>query len=126
MKILNLYAFIYTLIQSTNAMQNTMQHAMENTKKLCKDCKYFIPNIECAKFGQINLVTGEKSYEFAKFVRDDPKKCGEDGISFEKNNYKIISLPYYFLKKNWIPTLILLPIMLQILLLVYAFYVGYN
>jgi hypothetical protein len=69
-----------------------------NTKKLCRDCKYFIANThECGKFGETNIITGNETYYNAGHVRNDNNKCGTDAIYFEQNNMKIITVPYYFL-----------------------------
>jgi hypothetical protein len=69
------------------------------TKKICKDCIHFIgDNIECRKFGDTNIITGKVTYNSARSVREDKNKCGEDAILFEKNHFKIITIPYYFLK----------------------------
>jgi hypothetical protein len=71
------------------------------TKKICKDCIHFIgDNIECRKFGDTNIITGKVTYNSARSVREDKNKCGEDAILFEKNHFKIITIPYYFLKDN--------------------------
>jgi hypothetical protein len=71
------------------------------TKKICKDCRHFIgDNIECGKFGDTNLITGKVTYKSARSVREDEKRCGEEAILFEENHYKIITVPYYFLKEN--------------------------
>jgi hypothetical protein len=67
---------------------------------ICKDCKFLV-NSECKKFGDVNLVTGEISYTLAKYIRADETKCGTKGVLFEKNNYKIITVPYYFVKEYW-------------------------
>ena len=68
----------------------------------CNNCKHFIANnIECKKFSDVNLVSGKVSYESASYVRADEKKCGKSGVLFEKNNYKIITVPYYFIKDYW-------------------------
>ena len=48
-----------------------------------------------------NLVTGVKNYELARYIRKDENKCGEDAISFEENNFKVITEPYYFVKEYW-------------------------
>jgi hypothetical protein len=77
-------------------------HSLTPTKKICKDCRHFIgDNIECRKFGDTNIITGKVTYDYAKYVREDNKKCGEDAILFEENHFKIITIPYYFLKGNF-------------------------
>ena len=68
---------------------------------ICKDCK-FLANSECRKFGDVNLVTGKVTYSLAKYIRSDETKCGIKGAFFEKNNYKIITVPYYFVKEYWL------------------------
>lgn len=71
-------------------------------KKLCKDCKFFIANEkQCMKFGNTDLVTGEQHYKLASYTRDDKDKCGEDAKYFEKNNFKILTVPYYFTLTYW-------------------------
>jgi hypothetical protein len=71
------------------------------TKKICRDCKHFIGNNkECGKFGDTNIVTGKITYDSARSARQDSKMCGEDANLFEKNHFKIITVPYYFFKGN--------------------------
>lgn len=72
-------------------------------KKLCKDCKFFIGDQKtCAIFGETNVINGENDYEYALTVRNNNEKCGTDAKYFEENMYKIITLPYYFLKEYWL------------------------
>ena len=73
-------------------------------KKICKNCKHFIGDyIECRKFGDTNIITGKITYKSARSVRDDKEKCGEDAVLYEKNHFKIITIPYYFFKDNvWV------------------------
>lgn len=81
---------------------NILRHALINTKPLCKDCKYFIPNVNhCGKFGETNLITGEVSYEYARIARNNSGKCKEDALHFEQNKYKYITKPYYFWLDNY-------------------------
>jgi hypothetical protein len=95
MKLLNLYTF--------TALFSTVRPSLIPAKKICKDCRHFIgDNIECRKFGDTNIITGKVTYSSARSVREDNKKCGEDAIHFEENHFKIITVPYYFLKDNWI------------------------
>jgi hypothetical protein len=71
-------------------------------KKLCKDCKFFIPNDnKCVKFGTTDLVTGEQTYNYAHTARNYNEKCGEDAKYFEENTMKFITVPYYFTVKYW-------------------------
>ena len=95
MRLLKLYAL--------SRLFSTARPSLMQTKKICKDCKYFIgDNIECRKFGDTNIITGKITYESARSVRKDEQKCGENAILFEKNHFKIITIPYYYLKDNWI------------------------
>lgn len=74
------------------------------SKKLCKDCKFFIANNkECALFSDANIVTGDVSYEYALSVRNDKDKCGENAKYFEENQYKVFTEPYYFFLTYWLP-----------------------
>jgi hypothetical protein len=69
-------------------------------KKICKDCIHFIgDNIQCRKFGDVDLVTGKVTYPAAKYIRDDSEKCGENATHFEENHFKIVTIPYYFVKE---------------------------
>jgi hypothetical protein len=54
--------------------------------------------MKCKKFEDTNLVTGEVTYLNARLMREE--KCGKEGILFEENNYKIVTVPYYFVKKH--------------------------
>jgi hypothetical protein len=74
-------------------------------KKICRDCKHFIANDwECAKFKDVNIITGKETFDSARSVRNNEKKCGDDANYFEENQYKIVTVPYYFLKEYWIFT----------------------
>jgi hypothetical protein len=71
-------------------------------KKLCINCKYYISNKrECALFGETNLVNGENSYSYAISARNNDKKCGEEAKYFVENEYKFLTVPYYFFKDSW-------------------------
>jgi hypothetical protein len=70
-------------------------------KPICANCKFFIANKnECGKFGDLDIITGEYTYETAISVRNNEDKCGEDAMLFTKNNYKFITAPYYFAIDN--------------------------
>jgi len=73
-----------------------------NMKPLCRDCKFLIGDtLECKKFNNVDLVTGEITNNYAIIMRKHGD-CGEDAIYFEKNDLKIITVPYYFIKKySW-------------------------
>jgi hypothetical protein len=75
---------------------------LQNAKPLCKDCRFFIANEwDCGKFGDVNIVSGKETFQSARSVRSDEKKCGEDAKLFETNRFKIITVPYYFFLDYW-------------------------
>ena len=75
---------------------------------LCKNCKYFIAdNKECGFFVNTDLVTGQKYYDSASNARSLDTKCGKYGKHFEYNNFKVVTVPYYFVKEFW--SLLFLP-----------------
>lgn len=79
------------------------QSALITPKKLCRDCKFFIPDgNECSKFGETNLVTGRNDYMYASTARLFDKNCGPDARYFEENENKLFTVPYYFVKKEWL------------------------
>jgi hypothetical protein len=85
--------------------------------KICKDCTYFSPvNRECTYFSDTNLVSGEKTYQYASLMRTSENKCGENAKHFEKNRFKIITVPYYYFVDFW-PVLILPAFCITILFL---------
>ena len=65
----------------------------------CVNCRHFIaytnqftlyPTHEtnrygrCKQFGEINVVTGQVNYDLACVCRDNAKKCGLEGQSYEE------------------------------------------
>ena len=112
MKLLNLYAF--------TTLFSKVRPSLLPTTKICKDCRHFIgENIECRKFGDTNIITGKVTYHSARSVRSDDKKCGENAIYFEENHFKVITVPYYYLKENW-------PIVLPSAFLSFYFYALFH
>ena len=98
MKILILYVF--------STLFSQVHPSLMPTKKICKDCKHFIGDKkECRIFGVTDIITGEVTYQSALDVRKDEKKCSEDAIHFEENQLKIITVPYYYLKDNYLLTI---------------------
>ena len=69
---------------------------------ICANCKFFISNAnECSKFGHVDIITGKHTYESANSVRSDEDKCGKYAVFFKKNNFKFITIPYYFIVQNY-------------------------
>ena len=67
---------------------------------LCKNCKYFIADkMECGMFANTDLVSGQNFYDSASYARSLDTKCGKYGKHFEYNNFKVVTVPYYFLKE---------------------------
>lgn len=87
--------------------------------KICRDCKHYM-GMTCKKYYNIDIVTGKKSYYYARAVRENEKKCGEIALHFEKNHYKIVTRPFYFMKNN--PEL---PITFGILSM-WGFFISFN
>jgi hypothetical protein len=85
------------------SIQNIEPYFIQNQNKpICSNCKFFIPNRnECRKFGDIDIITGKYNYETATNIRSDEDKCGEYALFFKKNNFKFITIPYYFLLENY-------------------------
>lgn len=125
MKLLKLsfFATLLSPIRSYRLFSNSPT-ALIPTKKICKDCKHYIgDNIECRKFGDTNLITGKVTYDSARSVRENEKKCGENAIYFEENKFKIITVPYYFLKDNW---MLLIPTGLMSIYIFTVFYMFHK
>ena len=95
MKVLCFFPFI--------TLFSTVHPSLTPTKKICRDCRYFIgDSIESGKFSNTNLITRKITYDSAWSVRVNDKKCGENANHFEENHFKIITVPYYFLKDYWL------------------------
>jgi hypothetical protein len=81
-------------------MKYNLIKKLDTTVKTCIKCKYFIKHWphysdepqdnsnygRCQLYGNIDLVTGDKTYDYAKIIRNDESKCGLSGKLFEKNN----------------------------------------
>ena len=89
---------IFYLFLSMSVILPNFSHLIQQPKKTCTDCKFFIANKKkCSKFVDVDLVTGDRYYHDAHYVRNNENDCGKDAKLFKKNNYKIITIPYYFL-----------------------------
>ena len=94
-------------------------------QKICRDCIHFIGNTdECRLFKDTNIITGEVSYSHASQIRADSEKCGIEAIYFEENNAKIITEPYFFVKKNWQILLSVSLVYLYVKILTYQYYIN--
>lgn len=72
---------------------------LHSTNKKCCDCRHFLADTnKCGKFGEMDVVTGKKEYDYAISSRRNEDKCGTNAVEFEQNHFKIITVPYYFLK----------------------------
>jgi hypothetical protein len=68
------YIFIFCIFINTIVAKRLTSIT---TKKLCKDCKFFVGNTqECAAFGDVNMVTGKKKLESAIDMRKNKDECG--------------------------------------------------
>jgi hypothetical protein len=95
MKVINLLALVPTFFSRVSSLLPSQQ-------KICRDCIHFIGDTnECRLFKDTNIITGELTYPHASQIRADSEKCGVEAIYFEENNAKIITEPYFFVKKNW-------------------------
>ena len=93
--------FLHYILFIINIHKVQLCFIQNQYKPICGNCKFFIPNKnECKKFGDVNIITGEYTYESATSVRNDEGKCGEYAIFFKKNNFKFITVPYYFMLEN--------------------------
>jgi hypothetical protein len=87
---------------SITPLINSIRTPLLESRKICKDCKFFIANKkECSLFGDTDLVNGKVSYECAISVRNNKDKCGENAKYFEENEYKVLTVPYYFMVDYW-------------------------
>lgn len=78
-----------------------VSHPTTNNLKICKDCKYYMADVKrCRAFSTTDIITGKKTYQDAYDVRKNETICGVDGIHFEKNRFKLITVPYYFVKSE--------------------------
>jgi hypothetical protein len=122
MKLLHYIIFIIKI-------ENVELYFIKNQNKpICANCKYFIPtNNECSKFGEINIITNEHTYEEAIIVRTNDDKCGEDAMFFKQNYFKFITIPYYSILDSIIENkdtinLLLSVVVTPILLTFFIFY----
>jgi len=93
------FAFLYTLEKSFSIKKpvaNTKPMIEKPKINLCNNCKHYIEILykestlignyygQCAKFTEINHITGEVDFLSALIARNDETKCGRNGTLFEK------------------------------------------
>jgi hypothetical protein len=49
----------------------------------------------------MDLVNGKNNYMYANTARSTERHCGPEATYFEPNKYKIVTAPYYFVRKQW-------------------------
>ena len=94
--------FYLFLSISMSVILPNCSHLIQQPKKTCRDCKFFIANHrKCSKVVDVDLVTGDHYYHDAHDVRRNENECGQDAKLFKKNHYKLVTVPYYFLCDYW-------------------------
>jgi len=84
--------FIFILLSRT--VSTKISHIRNLNKPACINCVHFItdhPNnhvfAKCKLFGQMDIITGSISYDYAKLCRENETKCGLNGSKYgEKGN----------------------------------------
>jgi hypothetical protein len=100
MYLLDKFSLLILLLASSAEAYRTvpMSPTQTNPPPLCVNCKHFIPYDlfcgshraeygNCRLFYNVDVVTGEKSYEFASIARSTKTMCGTNATYFE-NRYK--------------------------------------
>lgn len=83
----------YFFVPSSNVLNNMTIN--NYNYPICRNCIHFLKadtdcsqTIEfaskCKMFGELNLITGEINYYFAKICRGNEKKCGIEGKCYAK------------------------------------------
>lgn len=83
-------------MRSSLILLRKYSETIESRLPFCINCVHFIENIykypyedipnnkKCKYFGNIDLVTGNITYELASICRDKTDKCGSIGQHFQK------------------------------------------
>lgn len=88
--------YMYVVIHRIAFVESAILH---HANKKCCDCRHFMADTnKCSKFGEMDVVTGTKEYDYAISSRRSEDKCGKNATDFEQNHFKFITVPYYFLK----------------------------
>jgi hypothetical protein len=81
---------IFYFILSISVIFPNCSQLIQQPKKICTDCKFFIANKKkCSKIVDVDLVTGDRYYHDARNVRKNENECGEDAILFKKNKLQV-------------------------------------
>lgn len=93
--------FYWTLVFSCMTFMTEGCSLIRNSQyHICSHCKFYLqpqkPEIsvaKCAKFGEMDIITGKILYDYAAVCRTSDKKCGLVAKYFiQKNNTQNISL----------------------------------
>lgn len=99
------YIFIVTCLNAmiySNSMCITPN--LNNPTRICNNCIHYIANEKkCGLFFDVDMVTGDKTYQNACTVRNSELKCGNDAKYYSENDFKLITVPFYFLKEYNLP-----------------------
>lgn len=87
------FYIMFLFITTSFAYKTVPMTATTKPPPLCVDCKHFLPPDifqsnradygHCRQFYDINLVTGEKKYDFASIARSCETMCGVNATYFE-------------------------------------------
>jgi hypothetical protein len=77
---------------------------------ICSNCKYYKPSYtyseyeqktgHCKLFGEVDIVSGEVSYDSIYMCRRDENKCGFDGKLYEFDEWKTIKVLKHDIRRN--------------------------
>lgn len=94
-------------------------------KPVCANCKFYKPNeyssfdselSNCQFYGKKNIHNGKITYEYADLCRNDEKKCGIEGVSFEEEpNLNMKKSIHYLKRYSYIYTSIFIYLFFSIL-----------
>lgn len=97
--------FFYIIITITTSLQ------LNNNKKLCIDCKWFIPDkdVDMKEYGRCKIyknVVPDKNrekiiYDYAEHCRVNENMCGETGYMFESINHDLVNKKITILEKQY-------------------------
>jgi hypothetical protein len=92
------------LINSIKSLSIEKTQFIQNVNvPLCKNCVYFndykLPGFydlgKCTKFGKMDIISGEITYEYAYSSRNDKDLCSFNGTYFEERKHPDITLSIF-------------------------------